>query len=380
MPRKRGARVRIAPGIYRDDIGYSVQLMVRGRRIEKRFPRGTALSKMKDWRDGKRIKRRGSRSDPDHATFAEDVRRYLKTAKHMPTYDQREYDLNQWITALGGARPRSSITGTELDQVMADWMTTPQPRGRGQKPAPLNPQTVKLRRTALRRMYRVLDGESAPNIVRDSTAPQEYAAEARGLSMTVVRDIFDAMPANEWRPRLKLLAFAGLPPKLLGQVEAGDVFPDTLQLRVRGRRKGRGAAGSVRPITPQAAEAFAELGRFDAFGEFDAWRQFDAFSSAVRRVNAQRKEDNLPPLTRLKPYDLRHSFGTWLYEQTGDLATVARLLGVTLQTARRYALGATNVLDVRAIRKLGQTMGAVMGAVISSPDGSKMLPTSLSRS
>jgi integrase len=366
MARTRGARARIAPGIYRDLIGLAVQLMVRGRRIEKRFPSTTPLRDLKDWRDGQRLAGRASCTESRPGTLEADVRRYLATARSMPTYRQRAQDLEHWIAALGATTPRRSITAQQIDAVMSTWLTVPQDRGKHRRPGPLSAQTVKLRRTALLRLYHVLDGKGQPNPVRSTTTPRQPAPEARGVSLDVVRDLFAAMPDCASRARLQVLAFAGLPPAQLGALRPADVDLERAVVRVPARRKGRGAVGGVRPLTPQAVEAFRDLARLDGWGRFSAAALWTFFGRAWRKAQAIRKEESRPLLPAMKPYDLRHSFASWLYAETHDMETVARLLGhASTVTTRRYALGAASAVDTAAVTKLG----AVMGAVNSVPRG-----------
>jgi integrase len=366
MPRTRGARVRIAQGCYRDDAGYSVQLMVRGHRIEKRFSLGTSLREMKDWRDGQRITE-SSRSGERAGTLGEDVRRYLATCRSMTSYRQRAADLEHWVAALGARTPRRNITAAHIETAMSTWLTEPQYRGKHRRPAPLSAQTVKLRRTALLRLYHVLDGKGQPNPVRSTTTPRQPPVEPRGVSLDVVAELFDAMPDGASKARLQILAFAGIPPKLLGALTAADVDLDGAVARVPARRKGRGAVGGVRPLTPQAVGAFRELARLKAWGRFSASALWQFFNRAQEKARTRRTEAGRDPLPRLKPYDLRHSFATWLYQQTSDMETVARLLGhASTITTRRYALGAAREVDTAAVAKLG----AVMGAVIPCPNGS----------
>jgi len=358
MTRSRGARVRVAPGIYRDAIGLSAQLMVRGNRIEKRFPKDTPLRVVKDWRDSQRLAARAACTERRPGTLGEDVRRYLTTARSMTTYRQRARDLDHWVAAFGPTRPRRSITAPELETVMATWLLT------------LAPQTVKLRRTALLRLYHVLDGRGQPNPVRSTTTPREPAPEARGVALDDVRELVAAMPDTASRARLLLLATAGIPQALLKQMRPADVDLERALARVPARRKGRGAVGGIRPLTAHAVQAFRDLDRHDAWGRFSTSSLWQFFQRAHAAVNAQRKEEGRPPLPAMRPYDLRHSYGTWLYTVTQDMETVSRMLGhASTVTTRRYALGAAQAVDAAAITRLG----AVMGAVISPPEGSTTL-------
>ena len=68
-----------------------------------------------------------------------------------------------------------------------------------------------------------------------------------------------------------------------------------------------------------------------------------AFQRAARRAG----------IVGARPYDLKHSFATWLYREGKDLAAVARLLGISLATAQRYTLDAHAEVDEELIGKAG---------------------------
>jgi len=68
--------------------------------------------------------------------------------------------------------------------------------------------------------------------------------------------------------------------------------------------------------------------------------------------------DNLPP--RCHPYDLRHSFGSEMYRQTGDIRAVAELLQhATLDMTKRYTKGAVSERVSDAITKAAATYATV---------------------
>src|SRR4029450_10257502 len=103
-------------------------------------------------------------------------------------------------------------------------------------------------------------------------------------------------------------------------------------LRMPWRDKGQGRPGYKLQLSEDALAAVVALDAAGGWGPFAVERLSTSFKRAARRV--------LGFNTPVRLYDLRHSFGTDLYRRTGDLATVARLMGhaagseITAQYAR----------------------------------------------
>jgi hypothetical protein len=60
----------------------------------------------------------------------------------------------------------------------------------------------------------------------------------------------------------------------------------------------------------------------------------------------------------IRPYDLRHSFGTLGYAETGDIRATQELLGHSrIELTERYALAAIMPWAVAAVAKMGTAIG-----------------------
>jgi integrase len=294
---------------------------------------------------------------PAAGTFAEDVATYLSRVTAMPSYQTRAHHLHEWVAALGADRPRSEITATEIDRVMQDWLK-----------AGYAIQTVKLRRTDLCQVWAKLDGKRAPNPARETTLPANAPLEPRGMTQAQVAATFAAMPDCKSKVRLWVLLTTGLPHKQIKELAPSDLDLANRQIRTRARRKGAGAAGGWRPISQEAAAALTAFKHFNLFGAFNNSTPLRVFQRACKRAG-------IPGHRR--PYDLRHSFGTWVYDATGDLESAATLLGhAKLDTARRYTLGArmavaqkaTNTVQIPALgAKVDPSIGKRVSRKLHGP-------------
>jgi len=306
---------------------------VQGKFYSETFDKGTNLKLLKNWREDKRVAVRTgaviATVDPDVPTFPEDVATYLKLRTSMPTYGTRVQHLNEW-SAYFGRRPRASITPqmirARLESLIADGYSA---------------GSVNRRRTALMSLWTVLDGKSARNPVRDAPKYREPKGEPRALSYLTIYRILVCMRPSKTRTRLRVLAWTGWPHKQIGQLK-----PEHLDLKrgrayVTPRRKGGGTQGVWLPLVPGAIVALTAFHQEDCHGTFSASSMRHAFLLALAKLNTHREALKLRPITA-RPYDLRHSFGTWLAMQTHDERVVQTLmLHGTAEQSRRYTEAAT---------------------------------------
>lgn len=319
------------PGVRRKGRRWEVDVRVRGQLYSKTFPLDTPMSDMQQWRA------RQKQKAPERGTLDDAIQQYLATVKHMPSYADRARDLETWSRTLGGHRSRSAITTQEIDAALSGWLTEG-----------YSATTVQHRRTALLHLYHRLDGKDAPNPVRRAQRPQEAPPEPRYIPADAVRDIVNHIPWKRSRARLRLMAATGLPQKLIGQLTAASY--DHGALLIPARRKGKGAPMRRLPLSHQGRRAWQAFVAAKAFGPFS--------NSMLHKVFRQTRDRLGYPAT-WRPYDLRHTVGAWLYEATGDLATVARLLGISSATASRYAASAHAVVDAAAMSKAGKRLAKV---------------------
>jgi integrase len=356
MPR-RGKRLRLATGIFRDQTGFAVILPSvnadgEPSQEEVRYPPDTDLAKLKTWREDQIKKRKARRQSGllPSGTFAADAQLYLEAVKALPSYAQRCADIALWV-AVFGYRRRDSIQTHEIRAVRDRWLTVgPKKVQRRPAPglpavwteiaAPLAAQTVALRMRALENLWTVLDGKKADNPVREVPEPEEGSAPPRGVSYRIVERIFKRMPpTHPMTIRLRIMAYAGLAQAELRRVTHEHVNLRRREVWVPGRKKGRGAKGGKVPLSPTAAQAFRDLLALDALGPFNTSTMWHFFQRYARAAGYH-----------LRPYDLRHSFFTGVQAVSGDeraLSDISRHRSVV--TLRKYTEAAASPRAIAAV-------------------------------
>jgi integrase len=146
--------------------------------------------------------------------------------------------------------------------------------------------------------------------------------------------------------RLRVLAYTGLPPGVLGKLSAIDVELAGAVVHLPARLKGDEVEARSIPLTAQGVAAFRAFAAIGAWGSFNVAGVNRAWRSAARRAGFVDERGKVSTHV----YDLRHSFGTMLYRETRDLATVGRFLGHAdgSKETLRYALGARRDVDIAA--------------------------------
>ncbi len=314
-------------GIVRSDTGWRAFVRVRGTLYSKRFPSDTPITTLRDWRAAKRTDvLRASLHVLPSGTFANDVDTYLRAVRTMPTYDEREQMMLLWITALGGARTRQSITSAEIRGALQHWRVSGRYDGQ-----PLSESACNHRRTALMHFFSVMNGKSGANPVRDVPRFHEPDPEPRGLTYAKLRKVFATMRESATKARLMIIAYTGLPHATIQRLTRADLDLKAKTVTVPRRRKGAGTKTRIVPLTPEAVKAFKMLDRCEGWGHFSRSSLRKSFHLACRTAK----------VTVIRPYDLRHSFGTAVYEATGDLGAAQALLDhANIKQTQRYTMRA----------------------------------------
>jgi len=335
MPRKRVVRHQSIT-----KSGTRAQIRIHGVLHRQHFKRGTDPQRIKEWLLKTELKYRKPGSKKT-GRFDEDARAYLQAVSAMPTYSDRKRDIDAWI-AIFGDTWRDRITADEIRTQLQTW-----------KAAGLAASTVNHRRTALQHLFTVLDGKAERNVVKDVPKFAEPSPLPRAIAPATVRRILARMPKGAWKARAMVLAYVGIPHKLLGQIGPSDVNLGAGTVVVRERRKGKGADARIVPLTPNGVKAFRMMATEDAWGPFHRWTLRRVFREACVKAKVD------PQTVRV--YDLRHSFGTDFLLTTGDLAATQELLGHSSATlTHRYTLAAAPARLVAAVRQYAVgTVGAL---------------------
>jgi len=330
VPRDTETYKRLAPGIYavyegRTKIALRANVRVHGAlQNSARYSPETNLSVLKAWREDQRVAGRTQGAPVTPAGFAADAATYLASVAAMPSYDGRKHDIDAWI-AVFGAQARATITSADVATQLSVWRKT------------FAASTVNHRRTALQHLWRRLDGKSAANPVRDVPKFAEPEPESRSLSYETVRAILAAMADTATRARVAIIAFTGLTHSSIARLTARDLDLDRGILVRPARRKGAGTRRQAVPLTKDAVLALQRLVELGGLGKpFSNSSLHKALRLACDKVQTATGVD----LAGVRPYDLRHSYGTALYKLHGDERAVQQLLGhARIETTHRYTLG-----------------------------------------
>jgi len=355
MPRT--ARERIAPNIYRDNLGIAAIATAHGQRKEKRFPAGTAIKTVLDWQATTRATFKQRKRDRRHAapkgTLNAAVTDFIAPLTGRPKADARLL-LGHW-TAVMGTRALDAITTRDVRAQLDTW-----------KAAGVAANTINHRRRALLALF---DAAGLDNPVKATKRQPQPAQPIRAISMTLAEAIVDALPdygrfdkgakrtdpnPSKTRARLRVMLWTGLPQSTLARIRPEHIDLDAKRVTVQPRRKGKGAAGLTLPLLPKAVEAFRELVRVGACGPFSTRSMAYSFRRAVNRARTTHPE--IPPT--LRAYDLRHTFLSYMVEMTGDLVAVAHLAQHTgLQSIMRYVGRGASARATAAIESVASGVG-----------------------
>lgn len=332
MPQQRGKRKRIAEGVYQDVGGYecvvSVGSGVNRRSKAKRFARGTGMKEMTAWQDAIRGLLRKKAPKITSGTLAQWTRDYLKGKTSMPSYEARRADAEAWLPAFGDRAPLS-LTKNELRQQMNTWHE-----------AGVAGSTLNHRKTALTAVLNEFKDEDDPNPAKALKRSPEADIEPRAVAPSILAEIINAMPPSKSRAMLKVMAATGHPFERQRKLVPAHVQLEHRRVFLVARKKGKGTAGRWYALTNEGVTAYQEFIDQQAWGGARRASLYVCFLRGHAAANRRRALVNAPLIPPIRPYDLRHSFGTEAYRREGDIRAVAELLDCTVETALRYTLGA----------------------------------------
>ncbi len=335
---RRRRNKRLGVGLRRRPNGkLEAYVEVYGRTRSKTFPPGTARGEIERWRAETRLVL-GGRAEAEAGTLADDIERHGAFLRTNRTHREQMRVLARWVEELGPRRRRSSITTEEIQRIVNRWTAE------GRKASSIHKWVRQLQS-----VWSNLDGADARNPVRSVRRPKLDPVEARGLPPERVRALIAEVTTPWARAVCRVMAWVGLTQEQMRQLRPADIDWRNRTVRTRGRNKGAGAPARVVPLLEDGVEALREFDRLNVYGRVSNRRLWEQVRQAGKRIG----EPNV------RPYDLRHSFATLMYEATGDLSTTAHLLGHTnTQTTRRYALNAVPAVARAGIEKAENLLAA----------------------
>ena len=331
--------------------------MIAGERKWESFPAGTPESTMIAWREQQAKKPTPAASvAPAAGSFAADIVEYGKRRAAMRSIRSVIAVLHKWAGALGRDRDRNSIRPDEIETQLQQWQI-----------AGMHASTARKVVAYLQAFYRHLNGDAGPNPARLAQKPARVKYnQPRAIPYAVIAQILDRLephrvarggPVRALAPyRLRVVAYTGLPPVVLARLRRADIDLEAAVVHLPPRLKGAGVEARSIPLTTQGVEAFRAFIQARAYGPFRSNTLNRAFRSAAKQVGLVDEHGRATVHT----YDLRHSFGTMLYDVTRDLATVGRFLGHAPGSAntQRYALGANRDVDRAAAASVSARLEA----------------------
>jgi integrase len=358
-------KTKIAKGVYQDAYGFEV-VVSKGSgaamlQSTKRFPLGTKLSDMTGWWHREKSKLIAAKGGPaGRGTLAADVDTYLRRA-HLT--DRRRAERRKqlaWWIARFGTKNRAMLEGTALAEALDEqrqWSAS----------------TTNKYRTALSNLFTVLDGKGAANPFANVPRRPEPPAVRRDQSYELIdailahiRDRGRGAAPSRTKAFLRVEAYAPVTRAQLVRMTPADVDFAGKTITTPGRHKGQGTTAKRKPISDDAVEAFRA---FDAAGcwglvpsRSSIYRTFTAArDAAIQELKRTRPDLDLSRAATMRPYDLRHSFGTMTYALTGSLSVTGALLDHAPNqpgTTMRYAQGAVD----DHLKEAGKAIAAAMAA------------------
>lgn len=333
MPR-RGTRVRLAKGIYRDKTGIAATVSVgtgaAKQQREKRYPPGTPLKEMKQWQADTAAVLREDVGVAKRGTLTADGERYLKLVKYLKNWSGVRSEVRAW-TALYGSLHRSQITPAHVLEARVRWLADG-----------YAPKTVNARVDRLRTLYRTLD--ATPQRPKPPTPcdPIDHLAVVHAPSttpdvatvITVLRNLkageaAGTLRSSKSRARFLVLATTGKRPSEVMRAEPEDV---DLELRVWRVRNGKGGWGPGIYLNEDMLAAWLDFVKADAWGEYNT----GSFARVLRHAGWP---------TGIRPYNVRHAVGHAMSAAGVDLSDIQAHYGHKhISTTRRHYVP---VLDSR---------------------------------
>ena len=351
--------------------GYCVEVRVRPfPKRRARFPFGTPIAVMLAWRDAqiaelkpaRRLVDRGRPSSPSAPTILrEDVEQYLAEKLPPTMHPDTRAQFTRWLRKAAetdlGRYPRQAITGALWSTLVDQWARTGIPatpgdggRRRIVPPGPLAVDTVNKIRVCFIQFYEAMDrGLERQNPARFIPWRKPDHPEARGIPMAqALAIVAQVPPGTRTAARLLLMVTLGLRP-----VEIMRIKPATDWRRAERTlivRTAKGGRARTLPLTDEAIAALEQLDRLKGWGTFTSAPAARMFHTAVAKAG-------LSALEPLRPYDLRHAFGTEAYRLTKDIKATAEAMGhKNLSQTERYVAGAVSDTVAALFQKVNAAM------------------------
>ena len=163
-----------------------------------------------------------------------------------------------------------------------------------------------------------------------------------------------------------------MPQIQLERLRPQDVDLERGRVYLQPRKKGHGVPGAWVSLIPQAVEALRDFAAADLFGKvFSRPSMAKTWTRAIENTYRDLGKTDPAKLTQLqqclpegcRPYDLRHSFLTEFYRQTGDIRATAEMgQHADLETTKKYTEGAVSERVAAGVAKMAAAAAAPQAA------------------
>jgi integrase len=266
-----------------------------------------------------------------------------------------------------GDRPYNEIPTEAIKPILRAW-----------KSAHVKAWSIYHRRAALSQFFITMNGADGRNPVRGTECTKPKSRDKRGFDYDIVEQIFAQMPDYLWTKKpcaeypqglngpinkskiiLRIECTTGLIPSQINRIEPSHLdFKAEPATLYTWRTKGAGTESFTLELIPDGKTALQAFAKHNLFGKIRARAAARCWNTAVEKANALAIEKTGEPLKvpkNVRPYDLRHCYGTLVYRLTdGDKAATGRALGhVPGSTATDiYVQSAVDEVQKKAMKKV----------------------------
>lgn len=318
---RKGTRITVERGIYRDATGYEV--VARAGKVAKsrRYGVNESFNTMRAWRDATASDLRDeAQPTTDPSSLAGAIEKYRKAVK-LPTDHAYQPSLNAWIR-LYGPLERRKLTPALASQALDQW-----------KHEGYSPQSLYYRRLVLEKLWKALDGPKVKTPVDDLSVIRPKNRRPQTVDDDTIYEVLSTLRRQELagrlrspktRARLLVLVTTGQRPAQMKRATRRDV---DLERKVWHVSAAKGGEAIPLPLNSEMIDAWKAFIKADAWGEYDT----RSFARVIRRAGWP---------VGLRIYNARHATGYALSARGADLGDIQLALGHTDPSTTRVYVGA----------------------------------------
>jgi integrase/recombinase XerD len=344
-----GSRVTIERGVYRDDSGFEVVARAGRLTRSRRYPAKTSLKTMRAWRDATATELRDeAQPTTDARTIAGAIDYYIRTVKPDDASQLRAWAL------VFGALERRKLTAARAQLAIDTWQQEGYSR-----------QTLRLRKIALRKLWRALDGPTVKTPVDHIRLPKPPRRRPQWVPDDIINAVALELLKHEGlrqlrtpktRARFLVMASTGQRPAQLRRARREDV---DLERGVWHVRPAKGGEAIPLYLNDEQKAAWRLFFHARAWGDFDKRN----FARVLTRCGWPKG---------IRPYNLRHATAMTLRKRGADLGDIQDAFGhADIATTRVYAHVVEERLQDVSARLEGRFSWAPKGISVAPVRGTR---------